>query len=447
MKTINLTKTCITFLFFLIVSCNNEANKTNSNDSVNSDSLIQGPLRTDGVVNNKYDTIILQEELVAKDTISSLKIQTTENAIDLLGRGYVTTFDRFREPVFETSFKKFDEKEIVMEGIHITTSQDYLKIMNKKASGSVSGYLGKASGGASSSYSIKTSTDEEIFAAVVSVSKNRYVMDKYRLTKEAKDILKTKPNDFEGVYGSSVVSEVSTGAECWIVFKLKAKTTEELQKLKQKAKASSGLFNASASGSFSRTLHEISSSSMESYSVIVRGVNEIPKNDNIDSALAYFFRFHKIAEKSANQVIISSKFSNFTNIPILNKYNIKNIINYHEEDSMNDAIASALNMLVEANGWVEDIKMVLDKKNAKLYNDATKKQAEADFAKANQIIGNLETFINNIRMREVISDPSMLAKLEFDRPFYTQIKKPSKPAKRVTKDDGNIAGDRGGAMK
>lgn len=442
MKRINLIKTCVPFLFFALAACGNDPGNNEANESTVADGFLNGPLQPDGFVNSEYTTGSPEKGLVSRDSTST-GMQVSENATDLLGRGYVPNFERLREHVFETSFKRFNEKQIVMEGIHITKSHDYLKIMDKKGSGSVTGWLGKASGGASSKYTIKTSSDEEIFAAVVSVAKNRYTINKYKITREAKNILKSKPEDFEGIYGSSAISEVTTGAECWIVFKLKAKSSQELQQLKQKAKASSGFFNASASGSFNRILRELSATSMESYSMIVRGVDVIPK-DNIDSALAYFFRFPEIAEKSMNQVILSSKFSNFTKIPALNKYDIKSRINYRDVDNMNAAIASALSMIVEANGWLQDINTVLNPGNKKLYSTATKDQANSDKAKVEQIINKLETFIDDIRIREKISNPSMLDQLEFVRPFYPQIKKPAKPSRRVTKDDGNISADRGG---
>jgi hypothetical protein len=425
-------------------ACGTDSSSNEINESSISDNFVSGPLPSNGEVINEFELTNSQKSLEAFDSVTTNENQATENAIDFLGRGYVPNFSRIREHVFETSYKQFKEKHTVMEGIHITKSHDYLKIIDKKASGKASGWLGEASGGASSKYSIKKSSDEEIFAATVSVAKNRYTINKYRLTKEAKKVLKNNPKDFEGLYGSSAISEVTTGAECLIIFRFKAKSSQELQQLKQKAKASSGFFNVSAKASFNRTIRELSAMSTMSYSIVVRGVDEIPK-DHIDSALAYFFKFPELADKSKHDVILSSNFSNFSKIPALNKYDINSKINYEEVDKMQAAITAALNMTVEANSWLDDIHTVLNPRNTKLYSEATKNQARNDEAKATLIIEKLETFIDDIRIREKISNPSMLVQLEFDRQFYAQVKKPAKPPRRVTKDDGNIAADRGGA--
>ncbi len=354
------------------------------------------------------------------------KVGTDNNdIIQLLGTGYDPSLVKVKSKAFNlTPINSGTAKNTSIEAISVTSSEDFSKFIN--ASASVKGNFGalKVRGKKSFKDYVTISSFEVIFIASAIVKNPKHVGINYKADKLFLETLKKFPNRFRELFGTSVISEVTTGAECVLVFKFKSDSESSYRELVAKAKAKAGSFSAKAS--FSQAITELNKIKSAEWKLLINGVNEIPSPD-IDSAVNYLFNFPNLVTKE-QYTILETGTTDYLNISVLNKYEIRKIINYGQVDTLEAGLNNANYMYDEIEYWKDDVDYVLNNKS--IFHDTTFKNASSDLDFIRIRKSELFNYMKKIIDREE-ANLLTLENLSFTRRFYSRASIPTPPIQPI----------------
>lgn len=256
-------------------------------------------------------TILLSWQILFSQ---SNTIPTAPNPSVKLGIGYDDLFLEEKSQAFEGQAERLGTgKNTVIKAEKIITTEDYSRFTD--ANVSLRGKLGilRAKGKASYKDYVTRSSNEIIFMAVATVTNPKYILKNPKPKKIFLGNARDYPDRFRKVYGNSYISEVTTGAECALIFSIKTESESKFQELKTFVSGKVGTVSGKAD--FSQTINELKAIQQFTWKVVVNGVNEIPQPD-LDRALNYVFNFPNLVTDE-NYVPLEYSTKKYTSLDVL----------------------------------------------------------------------------------------------------------------------------------